>query len=221
MTAIDITQLTDEQKKALQKQLKEEEKAEKDRIAQEKKISKGLKDTLVLENVDFLIDTRNGVEEKVVKMLSDVETILKIEAKLYKSKSEDQDSFSHTLDDGTANIKIGWNVKPTFNGTEIHGIIKLKEFMTSLVGDSENEKLLMEILNIALKTDDKGNYNPQKVRGLDKLREKAKSDLFNEAMDIINEATIDIRTSRFVRGYKMVDFGDGNIKRVNFNFSID
>ncbi len=221
MTAIDITQLTDEQKKALQKQLKEEEKAEKDRIAQEKKISKGLKDTLVLENVDFLIDTRNGVEEKVVKMLSDVETILKIEAKLYKSKSEDQDSFSHTLDDGTANIKIGWNVKPTFNGTEIHGITKLKEFMTSLVGDSENEKLLMEILNIALKTDDKGNYNPQKVRGLDKLREKAKSDLFNEAMDIINEATIDIRTSRFVRGYKMVDFGDGNIKRVNFNFSID
>ena len=32
MTAIDITQLTDEQKKALQNQLKEEEKAKKEKI---------------------------------------------------------------------------------------------------------------------------------------------------------------------------------------------
>ena len=46
-------------------------------------------------------------------------------------------------------------------------------------------------------------------------------ELFNEGMDIIDSALIDIRTSRYARGYQMVDFGEGNIKRVNFKFSID
>ena len=53
------------------------------------------------------------------------------------------------------------------------------------------------------------------------MRDSAKSDLFNEGMDIVNEAMIDIRTSRYVRGYKMVDFEEGIKKRVNFNFSVD
>ena len=79
----------------------------------------------------------------------------------------------------------------------------------------------MEFLEIALKTDAEGNYEPRKVRDLNKMRERANSDLFNEGMDIIDAALIDIRTSRYARGYKMVDFGDGNIKRVNFKFSID
>ena len=125
------------------------------------------------------------------------------------------------MDDGSASIKVGWNVRPTFNGTESEGIVKIKNYMASLTGDSDNEKILMEFLNIALKTDLQGNYDPKKVRELNKMREKANSELFNEGMDIIEDAMIDIRTSRFVRGFKMVDFGDGIIKRVNFNFSID
>ena len=79
----------------------------------------------------------------------------------------------------------------------------------------------MEFLNIALKTDSQGNYDPKKVRDLNSMRDRANSDLFNEGMDIINDAMIDIRTSRYARGYKIVDQGDGMIKRVNFNFSID
>ena len=93
--------------------------------------------------------------------------------------------------------------------------------MASLAGESENEKLMMDMIQIFLKTDSQGNYNPQKVRELNSMRNRANSELFNEGMDIINEAMIDIRTSRYARGYKMVDFGNGIEKRVNFNFSID
>ena len=78
----------------------------------------------------------------------------------------------------------------------------------------------MEFLNVALKTDVQGNYNPKKVRELNSMRSRANSELFNEGMDIVNEAMQDIRTSRYIRGYKMVDFGNGVQKRVNFNFSI-
>ncbi|MEI7486823.1 MAG: hypothetical protein WCJ72_05345 [Chryseobacterium sp.] len=221
MTAIDITTLTPEQKKALQADLAAENKAEKQKKANDKKIIKGLKNDFVLGNVDFFIDKRNDVENRVLKMFKDLETVIELDSSLYGDKKKEQDSYSHTLDDGSAYMQIGWNVSPTFNGTEAHGITKLKDFMASLAGETENEKLLMKFLNVALKTDVKGNYNPRKVRDLDSMREDAGSELFNEAMDIINEAMIDIRTSRYVRGYKMVDFGGGIIKRVEFKFSID
>lgn len=221
MSTIDINNLSAEERAELVKQAKELEKQEKQRIKNEKKISEGLKNELVLSNIDFLVSTRGGVEDRIVKMFSDVEVILKMDAELYKSKSEDQNSFSHTLPDGSARIKIGWNIKPVYNGTETYGIEKLKEFMASLVGESEREKLLMKFLNATLKTDAQGNYNAQRVRMLDSMRNDANSDLFNEAMDILRDAVIDIRTSRYIRGYKMVDFGNGVQKRVNFNFSID
>lgn len=126
-----------------------------------------------------------------------------------------------TLDDGSASIKVGFNVRPSFNGTEAEGIVKIQEYMSSLAGDTENEKILMDMIKIFLKTDSQGNYDPKKVRELNSVRDRANSELFNAGMDIINDAMIDIRTSRYARGYKMVDFGDGIIKRVNFNFSID
>ncbi|MEI7487946.1 MAG: DUF3164 family protein [Chryseobacterium sp.] len=221
MTTIDITALTPEQKKALQVQLEAENRAEKQKKSNDKKILKGLKNDFVLGNVDFFIDKRNDVEERVIKMFKDLESIVEMDSALYGEKKKEQDSYSHTLDDGSAYMQVGWNIKPSFDGAEAHGISKLKDFMASLAGETENEKLLMKFLNVALKTDVKGNYNPQKVRDLDRLREDANNELFNEAMDIINEAMIDIRTSRYVRGYKMVDFGNGLMKRVEFKFSID
>ena len=221
MTTIDITRLSAEQKKQLQYQLNEEKKNKKIKVANDKKILKGLKNEFVVSNVDFFIDKRNDVEARIVKMFQDLQSVIKLDTEIYGEKKAEQDSYSHTLEDGTAYMQIGWNISTTFNGTEIYGINKLKEFMSSLAGNTEKEKLLMKFLNIALKTDNKGNYNPKAVRALDQLRAEANSEIFNSAMDTINEAMIDIRTSRFVRGYKMVDFGNGIIKRVNFKFSID
>ena len=93
--------------------------------------------------------------------------------------------------------------------------------MSSLAGETKDEKNMMEFQELALKTDANGNYDPRKVRELNKMRDRANSELFSEGMDIIDKALIDIRTSRFARGYKMVDFEEGIKKRVNFNFSVD
>lgn len=221
MTTIDIAQLTPEQLENIQAQLETKKKEAKAKLLEDKKILKGLKNDFVLANVDFFIDKRNDVEDRIVKMFQDLQSIIKLDAEIFGDKKAAQDSYSHTLEDGSAYMQIGWNVSPTFNGTEAHGINQLKEFMAGLAGNTDNEKLLMKFLNIALKTDSKGDYNPKAVRALDQLRAEANSEVFSSAMDIINEAMIDIRTSRYVRGYKMVDFGDGIMKRVNFKFSID
>ena len=221
MTTIDINALTEEQKKQIAANFAAEEKAKKEKKAADKKLLKGLENDVVLKVIDFFIDKRNDLEDRIVNLFKEIEPVIELRAEVFGNEKREQDSHTFTLDDGTASVKVGWNVRPSFNGTEAEGIVKLRQFMASLAGESENEKLMMDMIQIFLKTDSQGNYNPQKVRELNSMRNRANSDLFNEGMDIINEAMIDIRTSRYARGYKMVDFGNGIIKRVNFNFSID
>lgn len=221
MSTIDITQLTPEQKKELAATFEAERKAAKAKLASDKKILKDLENGVVLEQIPFFIDKRQDIECRITELFKNIEPVIEMRAEVYGNEKREQDSHTFTLDDGSASVKVGWNVRPSFNGTEAEGIVKIREYMASLAGDTENEKILMEFLNIALKTDSQGNYDPKKVRDLNSMRDRANSDLFNEGMDIINDAMIDIRTSRYARGYKIVDQGDGMIKRVNFNFSIN
>ena len=219
--SIDINALSPEEKKALKKKLEDERKEELRLEREKKELLKNLENDVVLGQIDFFIDKRQDIEERIENLFKNIETAIELRAEVYGNKKREQDSHTFTLDDGSASIKVGFNVRPSFNGTEAEGIVKIQEYMKSLAGDTDNEKILMDMIKIFLKTDSQGNYDPKKVRELNSVRDRANSELFNAGMDIINDAMIDIRTSRYARGYKMVDFGDGIIKRVNFNFSID
>lgn len=220
-TTIELPELTAEQMEAVAEKVKQEKKAAKAKLIDDKKVLKGLEDSVVQENIQYFIDVRDDMENRILGLFKNMDPIIDLRAQIYGNSKREQDSHTFTLDDGTASIKVGWNTRTSFNGTEAEGIVKIKKYMSSLAGASENEKILMEFLNIALKTDVQGNYDPKKVRELNRMRDKANSELFNEGMDIIIQAMIDIRTSRYAKGYKMVDFGQGNKRRVNFTFSID
>lgn len=199
----------------------QEEKDAKAKKAEDKKLLKNLENDIVLGQIDYFIDKREDIESRIVKLFENIEPAIELRAEVYGNAKRDQDSHTFTLDDGTASLKVGWNVRPSFNGTESEGIVKIRKYMSSLAGESTNEKVLMEMIQIFLKTDSQGDYEPRKVRELNQMRDQANSELFNEGMDIINDAMIDIRTSRYASGFKMVDFGGGITKRVNFRFSID
>lgn len=218
---IQIPDLTPEQMQAVAAKVKEDQKKAKVKLAEDKKVLKGLEDSVVMDNIQYFVDVRDDMESRILGLFKSMEPIIELRAQIYGNNKREQDSHTFTLDDGSASIKVGWNARTTFNGTESEGIVKIKQYMAALAGETENEKILMEFLNIALKTDVQGNYDPKKVRELNRMRDKANSELFNEGMDIILQAMIDIRTSRYAKGYKMVDFGEGNKRRVNFTFSID
>ena len=218
---ITLKDLTPEQLESLAKQLKEDENAKKLAKKTNKESLKKLENEVAVKHVGFFIFNRNDIEKGIVELFKDLEPIIDLRCEVFGNEKREQDSHTLTLDDGTASIKVGWNVRPSFSGTEAEGIVKIRQYMASLAGESENEKILMDMIQIFLKTDSQGDYDPRKVRELNQMRDSAKSDLFNEGMDIINEAMIDIRTSRYVRGYKMVEFEPGIKKRVNFNFSVD
>lgn len=217
---IDLNKLTKTERKEWLKKLKDEERKEKEQIRQNKESLQVLTEEVVDNNVDFFISSQESVEESILKLFSEAETIIEARGETFGIEKVEQDSHTLTKRDGSASIKIGWNVKPTFDGTESAGIQKIKEYMSSLAGASENEKLLMDFLNIALKTDVQGNYNPKKIRELNTMRNRANSELFNDGMDIIDKALIDIRTSMYARGYKMVKKENEIPKRVEFSFSI-
>lgn len=218
---ITLKDLTPEQLESLAKQLKEDENAKKLAKKTNKESLKKLENEVAVKHVGFFIFNRNDIEKGIVELFKDLEPIIDLRCEVFGNEKREQDSHTLTLDDGTASIKVGWNVRPSFSGTEAEGIVKIRQYMASLAGESENEKILMDMIQIFLKTDSQGDYDPRKVRELNQMRDSAKSDLFNEGMDIINESMIDIRTSRYVRGYKMVDFEEGIKKRVNFNFCVD
>ena len=218
--AVDLKNLSKEQRIELQKQLKEDDRREKEAIKKNKENLQLLTEEVIDNNVDFFVSSQENVEESILKLFKEADAIISARGETFGVEKKEQDSHTLTKKDGSASIKIGWNVKPTFDGTEAAGIQKIKEFMASLAGENENEKLLMEFLNIALKTDVQGNYNPKKVRELNTMRGRANSDLFNEGMNIIDEALIDIRTSMYARGYKLVTQENGISKRIEFSFSI-
>lgn len=219
--SLDLTKLSSDDLKKLQDQLREKQKAERLARQQSRETLLEMESELVDNNINFCLSQRKDVEDLVARLFQEATAIIELRAELYGNKKEEQDSHTFTKKDGSASIRIGWNVRPTFTGTESEGLKKIKAFMSSLAGDSDREKLLLEFLNTALKTDAQGNLNPREVRKLGALRTKANSELFSEGMDIIEESITDIRTSMYIRGYKMVKFENGIEKRVNFNFSID
>ncbi|MHC5353116.1 hypothetical protein ACYSNX_02835 [Myroides sp. LJL115] len=215
LTDLSLSEIKELERQLLEKQVKEAEQR-KNNIAILADLTEGIVDT----HIDKFVNIQSLSNEAIVHLFNDANSIIESRVETYGNKKRDQDSHTFTKKDGSASIKIGWNIKPSFDGTESEGIVKIKEYMSSLASDDENEQIMMSFLNTFLKTDVQGNYNPKLVRKLNEKRDVAKSSLFNEGMDIIENAIVDIRTSMYARGYKMVEFEPGIEKRMEFSFSI-
>lgn len=217
---IDLGQLTPAQIKALQQQIEAKQKEDADKEKRNKAALVDLTEDVVDKHIDNFVGLQGDLNQSILNLFDDAKTIIDARAEVYGNKKREQESHTLTKRDGTASIKMGWNMKPTFDGTESEGIAKIKEYMSSLAGDEKNEQIMMEFLNTFLKTDAQGNYNPQLVRKLNEKREVANSKLFDDGMDIIEASIVDIRTSMFVKGYKLVEVEDDVKKRMEFYFSL-
>ena len=139
MTTIDINALTEEQKKQIAANFAAEEKAKKEKKAADKKLLKGLENDVVLKVIDYFIDKRNDLEDRIVNLFKEIEPVIELRAEVFGNEKREQDSHTFTLDDGTASVKVGWNVRPSFNGTEAEGIVKIQQYLSSLAGQTEND----------------------------------------------------------------------------------
>lgn len=220
---INISELSADQRKELVQQLKKEEKEKKIKTTESRKALDELWSEFVIKNVHKFLPIRELVEENILETFSDFKPLEKLIQDCYGIEKLDQDSFTKTLPDGSFSLTIGYNKTDGFNGNEGIGVDKIKEYMDTLKGDGDNDKLtkLAAALDIFLKPNPvTGMLNPRKVKDLSKLREMYDSELFNEGIDIIEKAAIYTRTSQFIEGWKFVTLPDGRTKKVTFRFSV-
>ncbi|SKB63466.1 hypothetical protein SAMN05660477_00389 [Soonwooa buanensis] len=218
--SIDITQLTSEQKKALKAELKEQEKAEKQKRTDDLQSFKKLSEEYVNKNIDPLVHHHEITECLIEKLWKDYETIRQLKAEIYGTKTNDQDSHTSTLENGSASITVGWNVTIGFDGTESAGVEKIKDFINSLSSDEENVKKLSAAVNTFLKPNAKtGMLNPSKIIELSKLKSEFNDERFDEGLEIIFEAQQRRQNSMYVSGWKFVEI-DGKPKKLEFRFTV-
>lgn len=218
MESIDITKLTAAQRTELFAKLEQQEKSEKLQKEENRKAYKELANEYVERNIDTLINHNDLTEDLINKLFEDYEAVKEMKTLVYGEKQ--QDSHTSTLPDGSASIKIGYNVTIGFDGTESAGVEKIKNFISSLTNDDENTKKLTKMVNTFLKPNAKtGMLNPVKIIELSKLREEFNNEEFNDGLDIIFKAQTRNQNSMYVSGWKFVKI-DGKPKKIEFRFTI-
>ncbi len=218
-TTIKLSELNEEQKIALLKELRSSKKEEKLKRKDDINAYKELSSEFVNRNIDELVRQKSSIEDFIGYLFKDYKAVKALKENIYGVKP--QDSHTSTLADGSASITIGYNVTIGFDGTETAGVQKIKSFMESLKSDDENSQKLSKIANTFLKPNAKtGMLNPSKIIELDKLRDDFLSEEFDEGMDIIFSAQNRHQNSMYVSGWKFIKLESGINKKMEFRFTV-
>ncbi|MDB0602616.1 hypothetical protein PL373_16055 [Tenacibaculum maritimum] len=218
MNTIDTSELTPEEKNELFAKLSSEQKNEKQRKKDDRAAFKELSEEFVHEHIESLIGHKKSTDKVISDIIKNYKHILELKEKVYGVKQ--QYSHTSTLSDGSASIKVGYNVTIGFNGTESAGVEKIKEYMASLSSDKENVIKLSKMVNTFLAPNSKtGMLNPAKIIELNKLREEFNDERFNDGLDIIYAAQIHNKNSMYVSGWKTIE-SDGTPQKLEFRFTI-
>jgi hypothetical protein len=220
MSEINLSDLSPEARKKLAQQLKEQDKLEKKKREENISAFKKLSEEFVTNNIDPLVHHHEITGALIEKLWNGYKSIKELKADVYGTKINEQDSHTSTLEDGSASITIGWNVSIGFDGTESAGVEKIKEFISSLSTDDENNKKLSAAVNTFLKPNAKtGMLNPAKIIELSKLKSEFNDERFNDGLDIIFNAQQRRQNSMYVSGWKIVEL-EGRPTKLEFRFTV-
>ncbi len=217
---IKLDNLSPEEKKALQKQLREDAKADKQKKEEDKKSLKELSADFVTRNIDPFVHHHEITESLIEKLFNDYRPLQELKSGIYGTKINQQDSHTSTLEDGSASITVGYNVTIGFDGTESEGVAKIKEFINSLSTEDISNKKLSAAVNTFLKPNAKtGMLNPVKIIELSKLANEFNDERFNDGLQIIFDAQQKRQNSMYVSGWKFVQVR-GLPKKLEFRFTV-
>lgn len=220
-TPVDINALTPAEKKALMKQLADQEKAEKNKLKADKVAYKDLSNEFVLKHIDGLVERQQGMEILVQGIFKDYSKILDLKSDIFGEDVRDQESHTITHPDGSCSITIGYNINISFDGTESAGISKIKNYLLSLTSDDEIAVKLHKMVNVLLRPNKKtGMLNPASIIQLNQMRDDVASLEFDEGLDIIIAAQSRAKSSMYVGGWKFIELADKRTTKLEFRFTI-
>ncbi|MBA4133377.1 MAG: hypothetical protein C0525_01505 [Flavobacterium sp.] len=214
---VDITKLSAEDKKALMKQLVEDEAA----AERAKQSDREAYKELVEETVPKALFRLAAASEMLTNAKTDTykffEDVLSLKEKAFGIK---EGQMSHTFRCETGEIQIGFRVMDGWDDTVNAGIAKVNKFIGSLAKD-ENTAKLVDVVFSLLKRDAKGNLKSNRVLELQKLTKEFDNEEFTDGVEIISKAFKPVRSSWFIEAALIKDNGEKvsiplNISSVDF-----
>ena len=194
---IDLKALTAEQRAALKAQLEAEEKAEKDRVQNEREAYKQLVDQTVQNAVAKLQNLSSEMERLKEEVFTEFATLIKTKNELFKTKS-DRQSDTFTTADGTMSITLGNRVNEGWDDTVEAGIEKVKAYLKTLAKDENSAELVQVVMGLLAK-DRKGALKANKVLELEKLAATSRDAEFIDGINIIKAAYRPVPTCQFIQ----------------------
>ncbi|MDR1370920.1 MAG: DUF3164 family protein [Dysgonamonadaceae bacterium] len=196
MEKIDLSKLSQDDRKALMEQLEAEDKANKERIKAERDNYKTMVNETVRESFVPLMGLSKSILDAKKQVFDNFETIIALKGELFGTK-EEQQSHTFTTIDGNISIKLGHRVNDNFDDTLSSGIEKVKAYMATLAKDTESAALVETIMDL-LKKDAKGNLKAQRVLELRKLANRVHNAEFSDGIRIIEESYKPVKTCQFI-----------------------
>lgn len=203
---VDLSQLTPEQLKVLEKQIEDQKKAK-------KQAEKNQRETYKI----LVSDTTNDVFKPLVGLSKHILNVKKIVFDSYQALIEmkediygvkqGQQSHTFTNIDSTISVKIGYRVTDGYDDTFSSGIEKVKNYMARLT-DTEGAEKFKKILTALLRTDAKGNLKPSRVMELRQYANEEQDEELNDGVRIIEASYKPVKSCQFVE----VKFKDSDNK---------
>jgi len=156
MTDINITQLTEEQKKALREQLKEDEKSKKQKKAQDLKALEDLTEESVPKSFDLLKQASQTLTNAKAQIFRNFENYLKLKIETIGIRAKNQQS--HTITHGKHSIKLGYRITDGYTDDAGYGLEMVHKFLSKLAVDETSEKLVASLLRL-LQRNGKGDLD--------------------------------------------------------------
>lgn len=194
---MDLNKLSKEEKEALKAQLMAEEKAEKDRVQNEREAYKQLVDQTVKINVEKLQRLSSEMERIKEEVFTEFATLINTKNELYKTKA-DRQSDTFTTSDGSMSITLGNRVNEGWDDTVEAGIEKVKAYLKTLAKDDNSAELVQVVMGLLAK-DRKGALKANKVLELEKLAATSQDAEFIDGINIIKAAYRPVPTCQFIQ----------------------
>lgn len=192
---ISLSNLSEEDRKALLEEALQEEKRKQESVKQQRKDYKNLVNETIPDLFGELVATAEHLGQVKKKVYDTLRTLVDMKSEVY---GRDTEQFSHSFTtDGGVTLIIGNRQNDNWDDTVNVGIKKVHEFLESLGKDDNSKKLVKTILQLLAK-DKTGNLKASRVLQLKKLAEDINDPEFTDAINIIQEAYKPVKTKEFV-----------------------
>lgn len=196
MTEVNLSALSEEQKKALKEELIREEQARQQKESEDRQAYKKLANDTILKVVPELKELSNRLREVKRQVYKDFQSVLELKREVFGTDGE-QATHTFTTEDGKNRITIGYRTNDKYDDTADVGIAMVKEYLSSLVRDTETENLI-KIINSLMSKDKMGNLKASRVLQLTKYANESDNEKFKEGVKIIQDAYKPDKTKTFV-----------------------